>query len=85
MEEKKNEVDSKTAGGTDTLNHVTEEEIIARRLNRAFAVIREHIDRGHRFSFDQMDTGIEISLSNSSILSLRHFMFSRVSLYCLIK
>jgi len=46
----------------EKLNHVTEEEKNARLLDRAFAVIREHIDRGHRFSFDQMDTGIEISL-----------------------
>jgi len=33
-----------------------------RLLDRAFAVIREHIDRGHAFTYDQMDTGIEISL-----------------------
>ncbi len=52
MEEKKNEKP----------NHVTEEEKNTRLLDRAFAVIREHVDRGHRFSFDQMDIGIEISL-----------------------
>jgi len=62
MEEKKNEVGSKTAGGTDTPNHVTEEEKGTRLLDRAFAVIREHIDRGHTFTYSQMDIGIEMSL-----------------------
>lgn len=46
----------------DTPPPATAVETDARLLTRAFAVIREHIDRGHRFSFDQMDIGIEISL-----------------------
>ena len=33
-----------------------------RLLDRAFAVIREHIDRGHTFTYSQMDIGIEVSL-----------------------
>jgi len=41
----------------------TQEETNGRLLNRAIAVIKEHIDRDHRFTFEQMDIGIEMSLS----------------------
>jgi len=34
--------------------HVTEEQKDARLLDRAFAVIREHIDRGHAFTYSQI-------------------------------
>ena len=57
--------ESKTEGGIDTPKENKDAVPIGadnRLLDRAFTVIREHIARNYRFSSDQMDTGIEISL-----------------------
>jgi len=59
MEEKKKEAKEKEQ---DIPPPATAAETDARLLARAFAVIREHIDRGHAFTYSQMDIGIEISL-----------------------
>ena len=61
MEEKKNSHKEGPAGHTES-TPVNPEETKAKLLARAFAVIREHIDRGHTFTYDQMNIGIEVSL-----------------------
>ena len=64
MEEKKSKENEKPKNVVEQPepSSVTVEEINARRLTRAFEVIKDHIARKHRFTFEQMDIGIEISL-----------------------
>ncbi len=61
MEEKKSSEKEGPIGHTEA-TPANSEETKAKLLARAFAVIREHIDRGHTFTYSQMDIGIEISL-----------------------